>query len=104
MSEEKKSNVYILAFDNEERSSDFMKGLLTGLPDSAVTDFKSPWDGLIFLKSPLSADELSKCINQHTSNMSHFVNEITNERQGILSKKYWDYLKDDSKKASEEKK
>lgn len=43
-----------------------------------------------FIKSSLSADELSEAIQDKFKRPRHFITEISENRQGILPKDHWD--------------
>ena len=61
---------------------------LSSLPDTSGWFYNMP--NTFFIKSSLSAEDLSDAIINKFSKTRHFITEVSKNRQGILPKDHWE--------------
>jgi len=79
---------YLMVYNDTLGNRTFVCNILNRIP----CDWRYDIDNCYYLKSDLTADELTKSILKYARGR-FFITEITANRQGILPKRTWEFLR-----------
>lgn len=83
------SRTYLLVISSQY-NREKIKVLLNGHPSVSFWFFNLP--SSIFVKTTLTAQQLSDVITTNFGQQRHFITEVSQNRWGILPKEHWKYF------------
>ena len=82
---------YIVVFSDHIGTSLYVSNILRAIPE--ISSWRYDMQHSIHVKSELNSNELYKKIKSKIPQGRFFISEITDNRQGYITKKTWEFLK-----------